>query len=259
MFQTSVVEIKPKDKFYVQQFVFSLKIMPFMRKCGKIWYSRKGHRWQYNRAHALFILGEKDYRHTLRICYTSYFSTSAMVTRSRLTVTFFVNCLSCLWAYVKKILISTHSLTHLLTHSKFIVGFEALKSYENYCLLMRHVVQTGWYLSYSVPWTWRPHVLAKRRYSSTRLHEVTSQNRVVFKGHCSVRMPWKISYSIYRGFSQHLNLTSLGKAFILLLDRGSVLTISSLRDFKTFISSRILLAQNVSSHYHESRYTNGHV
>jgi len=44
MFQTSVVEIKPKDKFYVQQFVFSLKIMPFMRKCGKIWYSRKGHR-----------------------------------------------------------------------------------------------------------------------------------------------------------------------------------------------------------------------
>jgi hypothetical protein len=35
---------------------FFLKIVPFMRLCGKIWYSQTGHRWQYNTAHALCML-----------------------------------------------------------------------------------------------------------------------------------------------------------------------------------------------------------
>jgi hypothetical protein len=35
---------------------FFPKIVPFMRQCGKIWYSRTGHRWQYNTAHALCML-----------------------------------------------------------------------------------------------------------------------------------------------------------------------------------------------------------
>ena len=33
-----------------------------------------------------------------------------------------------------------NSYIHSLIHSKFIVGFEALKNYENYCLLVHHVV-----------------------------------------------------------------------------------------------------------------------
>jgi len=39
--------------------IFFWNIVPFMRKCGKIFYSRKGHRWQYNRAHSLCILDKK--------------------------------------------------------------------------------------------------------------------------------------------------------------------------------------------------------
>jgi hypothetical protein len=32
------------------------KIMPFMRKCGKIWWNQTSHRWQYNMAHAYCVL-----------------------------------------------------------------------------------------------------------------------------------------------------------------------------------------------------------
>jgi len=35
---------------------FFPKIMLFMRKCGKIWYSQTGCRWQYNTVHVLCIL-----------------------------------------------------------------------------------------------------------------------------------------------------------------------------------------------------------
>jgi hypothetical protein len=44
---------KSKHTLYVQYFF--PKMMPFMR-CGKIWYSRTGHRWHYNTAHALCML-----------------------------------------------------------------------------------------------------------------------------------------------------------------------------------------------------------
>jgi hypothetical protein len=44
-----------------------------MRKCGRIWSSRRGDRWQYNRAHAHCLLDNKGYRHTLRICNTYCF------------------------------------------------------------------------------------------------------------------------------------------------------------------------------------------
>jgi len=33
------------------------KIVPFMRQCGKVWYSRTDHRKQYNTVHALCTLG----------------------------------------------------------------------------------------------------------------------------------------------------------------------------------------------------------
>jgi len=32
------------------------KVVQFMRHCGKIWYSRRDHRWQYNAAHGLGVL-----------------------------------------------------------------------------------------------------------------------------------------------------------------------------------------------------------
>jgi hypothetical protein len=35
---------------------FCSKILPFMGSCEKVWYSQKGHRWQYNTAHALCML-----------------------------------------------------------------------------------------------------------------------------------------------------------------------------------------------------------
>jgi len=35
---------------------FFPKIVSFMRKCWKIWYSRTGHKWQYNVAHAYYIV-----------------------------------------------------------------------------------------------------------------------------------------------------------------------------------------------------------
>ena len=59
------------------------KIVPFVRKCGKIWYSRAGHRWQYTTAHAYCTLHTLGYRHTLRIFNTYCFSTATKVTRTR--------------------------------------------------------------------------------------------------------------------------------------------------------------------------------
>jgi hypothetical protein len=59
-------------------FLLSPKILPFMR-CGKIWWWQTGHRWQYNTAHALCMLDNKGYRHTLRICNAYCFSTATMV------------------------------------------------------------------------------------------------------------------------------------------------------------------------------------
>jgi hypothetical protein len=56
-------------------FVFS-KIVPFIRECGKIWYSQTGHRWQYNATHALCMQDKYGYRHTLRICNNYCLATS---------------------------------------------------------------------------------------------------------------------------------------------------------------------------------------
>ena len=54
-------------------FVFSNalpKIVWFMRYCGKFCYSRRGHRWQCNMAHAHRMLHKQGYKHILRICNT---------------------------------------------------------------------------------------------------------------------------------------------------------------------------------------------
>jgi hypothetical protein len=44
-----------------------------MRQCGNIWYSRTGHRWQYNTAYAFCMLDNYGYRHRLRIWNTYCF------------------------------------------------------------------------------------------------------------------------------------------------------------------------------------------
>jgi hypothetical protein len=39
----------------------------------KMWYIETGHRWQYTRPHALWMLDNQGYGHTLRICYAYCF------------------------------------------------------------------------------------------------------------------------------------------------------------------------------------------
>jgi len=56
--------------------IFPPKTLAFMRKCGKILYSRMGYKWQYNEAHALCMVNNWGYRHTLRISNTYCFSTA---------------------------------------------------------------------------------------------------------------------------------------------------------------------------------------
>jgi hypothetical protein len=62
------------------------------------------HIWQCDMTHALSILYNWDYRHTLRICNTYAFSTATMVIRKRLNVMLYVHCLSflfeCLFVFV---------------------------------------------------------------------------------------------------------------------------------------------------------------
>jgi len=88
MFQTSILE-----KFNTHVF-FSENRVPFMSQCGKNRSSRTGHRRQYNAAHALCIRSNQGCRHTLRICNIYCFFTATMVTRTRLNVTLYVNCMS---------------------------------------------------------------------------------------------------------------------------------------------------------------------
>ena len=47
--------------------IFSPKIVPFMRLCGKILYNLADHRWQYNTAHAHSMLDPKPQTHTHNI------------------------------------------------------------------------------------------------------------------------------------------------------------------------------------------------
>ena len=65
------------------------KIVVFMNNVErKKKHSRTGHRWSYNTAHALCMLDKQGYKHTLRTCYTYWFSTATTVTWTRLNVAF---------------------------------------------------------------------------------------------------------------------------------------------------------------------------
>jgi len=52
-------------------------------------------RSQYNMAHALCILYNKNYKHIVRICNNYCFSTATVVTRTRLNITFVESQLKC--------------------------------------------------------------------------------------------------------------------------------------------------------------------
>ena len=90
-FLTKVVE-KIKTHFIICNMFQN--ILPFMRKCGKIFYSRTDHRRQYGACvfHVGYVRLQTD-THTQRTRNTHCFSTATMV--ARLTVTLYVHCLSC--------------------------------------------------------------------------------------------------------------------------------------------------------------------
>ena len=91
MCQTKVVE---KIKTHIL-----CSVIPFKKSC-LLWdnveeYSRAGHATDGNMAHAHSMVGNKGYRHVLRICNNYCFCTATMVTRPSLNVTWYVHCLSC--------------------------------------------------------------------------------------------------------------------------------------------------------------------
>ena len=67
MFQTKVVMKNQNTHFVFSNFFFLSKIVPFMRKCGKIFKSGAGHIWQYCACalHAGYI---RLQIHTPRLC-----------------------------------------------------------------------------------------------------------------------------------------------------------------------------------------------
>jgi hypothetical protein len=43
---------------------FFQKFVPFMRRCRKIWWSQRGHKWRHNIAHTRCMLDKQDYMYT---------------------------------------------------------------------------------------------------------------------------------------------------------------------------------------------------
>jgi hypothetical protein len=72
---------------------FMLKIMPFMRCCGKILKNQAGHTWQYNMACVQCMLDTKGYKYTPTICNTYRFSTATVVPWTHLSLMLYIHCL----------------------------------------------------------------------------------------------------------------------------------------------------------------------
>ena len=98
-----------------RRFVFNNcfpKIIPFMRKCQKMWCSQRGHKWRHHMAHSRCVLDKQGYmhacactcprvraptrtharRHTQTDTYC--FCTTTIVSWTRLNITLCVRCLS---------------------------------------------------------------------------------------------------------------------------------------------------------------------
>jgi len=97
-----------QNTFCVQWLFFLSKIEPFMRKCGKIWYSQTGHRWQYGACalHAGY-LRLQTHTHSQYVLLI-IFSTTIILDRSHLIVayihtlpfSFNTNKIHCLRIYI---------------------------------------------------------------------------------------------------------------------------------------------------------------
>jgi hypothetical protein len=89
-----------KNTHFVFNNFFSPTILPCVRYCGKILYSRTGRRWQYGACalHAGYLsVHTHKHTHTHTVCNTYSFSTARMVARTRLSVTlYYVHFLLCL-------------------------------------------------------------------------------------------------------------------------------------------------------------------
>ena len=94
MLQTNVVENRTTPILYSRTFLFFFENRAIYENVEK--YCRTEQATDGNKAHAHFMLNTQVYKHTLRICNTYSFSTAVTVTRTRLNVTLYVHCLSCL-------------------------------------------------------------------------------------------------------------------------------------------------------------------
>jgi len=70
---------------------------------GKILYSRRGHTWQKNMAHDLFML-DNSYKYIIIISNTDWFPTAKTVTRTRLNVALY----HIFYLFISEIIPSTH-------------------------------------------------------------------------------------------------------------------------------------------------------
>jgi hypothetical protein len=78
-------------------------------------------------AYAQCMLHTEGYKYTLRICNTHCFSTATLVARTRLNVTLYVHCLSCLFLCFR---VSRGDFISSDQHSTYISDI-----YRAYCLL----------------------------------------------------------------------------------------------------------------------------
>jgi hypothetical protein len=65
----------------------------FYHICGKIWYSRKSHRWQYNAANALYMMHNWGYKHTFRTCKFTAFPWQRWLRERASMLRIYVHCL----------------------------------------------------------------------------------------------------------------------------------------------------------------------
>jgi hypothetical protein len=99
--------------FTLSKFCLFRKSCRLWYKCGRIWYSQTGYKWQYNTAHAHCMLDTECYKHTNRIYNTHCFSTVTMVRRTRLCVVF-ICTLPVLLVHALKNFLCMHACIHLL-------------------------------------------------------------------------------------------------------------------------------------------------
>jgi len=103
------VDWKWKHSFTFQ-YLFQ-KILPLVKQTGKIWKSQRGHRWQGKMPHAQCMPDTWGYRHTPRICDTYCLSTTKMVTRTRLNISF----ISTLAVLLHSLIVAKHDYNVLFT------------------------------------------------------------------------------------------------------------------------------------------------